>query len=210
MSKKKPAKEKSTKTTRTARPAGKTGSRKTTAKPASGKAAKKAATAKKKTAAAATKKSARGKKPVKKGPIKGRPSRTATKKTQAKKTAESTTSRVTTKRKGVRRATTTSGIRSNRTTRKLGRSQIPIDAPLDIVFQNDQTAQEAFVFLAIHTIRELEQFEPDELVRRLTSPAKQTVGRIRKILAMNNRSLHDDEAFAMEFKERLAQTHAMK
>ncbi len=111
------------------------------------------------------------------------------------------------KRKGVRRATTTAGIRSGKPVRKLGRSQIPIDAPLDIVFQNDQSAREAFVFLGIHTVRELEQFEPDELVRRLTSPAKQTVGRIRKILAMNNRSLEKDEAFALEFKERLSQTH---
>ena len=65
------------------------------------------------------------------------------------------------------------------------------------------------MFLGIHTIRELEQFEPDELVRRLTSPAKQTVGRIRKILAMNNRSLEQDEAFALEFKERLSQTHSL-
>lgn len=75
------------------------------------------------------------------------------------------------------------------------------------MFQNDQSAREAFVFLGIHTVRELEQYEPDELVRRLTSPAKQTVGRIRKILAMNNRSLENDEAFALEFKERLSQTH---
>ena len=113
------------------------------------------------------------------------------------------------KRKGVRRATTTSGVSSAKSGRKLGRSQIPIDAPLDIVFQNDQSAREAFVFLGIHTVRELEQFEPDELVRRLTSPAKQTVGRIRKILAMNNRCLEKDEDFALEFKERLSQTHAM-
>ena len=114
------------------------------------------------------------------------------------------------KRKGVRRATTTAGLRSGKTVHKLGRSQIPIDAPLDIVFQNDPSAKEAFVFLQIHTIRELEQFEPDELVRRLTSPAKQTVGRIRKILAMNNRSLESDEAFALEFKERLSQSQSLK
>jgi hypothetical protein len=45
---------------------------------------------------------------------------------------------------------------------------------------------------------------------RLTSPAKQTVGRIRKILAMNNRCLQDDEPFALEFQERLALTQSMK
>ena len=110
------------------------------------------------------------------------------------------------RKKGVRRATTTTGIRAKKAGRKLGRSRIPIDAPLDVVFQNDLSAREAFVFLGIHTMRELEQFEPDELVMRLTSPAKQTVGRIRKILAMNNRCLSGDESFALEFQERLAQT----
>ena len=140
-----------------------------------------------------------------------KPARTVRKKAPARSAAESASGRkAVKKRKGVRRATTTAGLRSGKPARKLGRSQIPIDAPLDIVFQNDQSAREAFVFLGIHTIRELEQFEPDELVRRLTSPAKQTVGRIRKILAMNNRSLEQDEEFALEFKERLSQTQAMK
>lgn len=108
------------------------------------------------------------------------------------------------KKKGVRRATMTTGIRTKKAGKKMGRSRIPTDAPLAVVFQNDLDAQEAFAFLGIHTIRELEEFPPDELVMRLTSPAKQTVGRIRKILAMNNRCLSDDEAFALEFQERLA------
>ncbi len=112
----------------------------------------------------------------------------------------------TVKKKGVRRATTTTGIRPKKAGRKLGRSRIPIDAPLDVVFQNDLPARESFLFLGIHTMRELEQFEPDDLVMRLTSPAKQTVGRIRKILAMNNRCLNGDEAFALEFQERLSQS----
>lgn len=113
------------------------------------------------------------------------------------------------RKKGVRKATIASGIRVKKAGKKLGRSRIPIDAPLDVVFQNDQHAREAFVFLGIHTIRELEQFNPDDLVMRLTSPAKQTVGRIRKILAMNNRCLNNDEGFALEFQERLTQTQTM-
>ena len=88
--------------------------------------------------------------------------------------------------------------------RKLGRSRIPIDAPLDVVFQNDLQAREAFMFLGIHSIRDLEQFNPDDLVLRLTGPAKLTVGRIRKILAMNNRCLSNDEEFALEFQELLS------
>lgn len=113
------------------------------------------------------------------------------------------------RKKGVRKATLTTGIRTRKPVRKLGRSRIPIDAPLDVVFQNDLQAREAFVFLGVHTIRELEQFHPDDLVMRLTSPAKQTVGRIRKILAMNNRCLEGDESFALEFQERLSQSHGM-
>lgn len=114
------------------------------------------------------------------------------------------------KKKGVRRATLASGVRNKKAGRKMGRSRIPTDAPLAVVFQSDLDAQEAFAFLGIHTVRELEEFCPDELVMRLTSPAKQTVGRIRKILAMNNRCLQDDEPFALEFQERLALTQSMK
>lgn len=113
------------------------------------------------------------------------------------------------RKKGVRKATLTTGIRTKKPVRKLGRSRIPVDAPLDVVFQNDSQAREAFVFLGVHTIRELEQFHPDDLVMRLTSPAKQTVGRIRKILAMNNRCLEGDEGFALEFQERLSQSQVM-
>ena len=60
------------------------------------------------------------------------------------------------------------------------------------------------MFLGIHSIRDLEQFDPDDLVLRLTGPAKLTVGRIRKILAMNNRCLSNDEEFALEFQELLS------
>ncbi|MFY9255507.1 MAG: hypothetical protein WAO83_18790 [Fuerstiella sp.] len=110
------------------------------------------------------------------------------------------------KKKGVRRATISSGVRK-KAGRKLGRSRIPQEAPLAAIFQNDLQAQEAFTLLGIQTIRELEEFDPDELVRRLSSPAKQTVGRIRKMLALNNRCLSSDEAFAVEFQERLTQNH---
>lgn len=108
------------------------------------------------------------------------------------------------RKKGVRKATISSGIRDEKPVRKLGRSRIPIDAPLDVVFQNDMQAREAFMFLGIHSIRDLEQFNPDDLVLRLTGPAKLTVGRIRKILAMNNRCLSNDEEFALEFQELLS------
>ena len=189
--------------------------KKATKKATKKQSAKKAASrlAAQKTAARKAAKKKAAAKPAKKKPVaKKKPTGTVARKTAARVASEPSApvKKVVKKRKGVRRATTTSGIRTSKPARKLGRSQIPIDAPLDIVFQNDQPAREAFVFLGIHTVRELEEFEPDELVRRLTSPAKQTVGRIRKILAMNNRSLEQDEAFALEFKERLSQTQAMR
>lgn len=104
-------------------------------------------------------------------------------------------------RKGVRKATLTTGLREAGDASKLGRSRIPVDAPLDVVFQSDSEARDAFHFLGIHSIRELEQFSADQLVLRLTSPAKLTVGRIRKKLAMNNRCLAGDEEFAQQFHE---------
>jgi len=104
-------------------------------------------------------------------------------------------------RKGVRKATLTTGLREASDASKLGRSRIPVDAPLDVVFQSDPEARDAFHFLGIHSIRELEQFSADQLVLRLTSPAKLTVGRIRKKLAMNNRCLSGDEEFAQQFHE---------
>ena len=105
------------------------------------------------------------------------------------------------RRKGVRKATITSGLHDQANARRLGRSRIPVDAPLDVVFQNDTQAREAFAFLGIQSIRELETFTADDIVLRLTGPAKITVGRIRKILAMNNRCLRGDEDFAVDFQE---------
>ncbi|APZ90452.1 hypothetical protein [Fuerstiella marisgermanici] len=165
--------------------------------------------AKKKAATKPKKKTTTAKSPVKKkvakkSAAKKTPARkTASKKAPAKKVAQKPAARPV-KKKGVRRATMTTGIRAKKAGKKMGRSRIPTDAPLSVVFQNDLDAQEAFAFLGIHTVRELEEFDPDQLVMKLTSPAKQTVGRIRKILAMNNRCLEHDEAFALEFQEKLA------
>ncbi len=164
--------------------------------------AKKNAPAKAKKAAAVKKKAAKKKAAPKKVAAKKNTARKPTARKVQKKPPKGAAKPA--KKKGVRRATMTTGIRTKKAGRKMGRSRIPTDAPLAVVFQNDLDAQEAFAFLGIHTIRELEEFPPDELVMRLTSPAKQTVGRIRKILAMNNRCLSDDESFALEFQERLA------
>ncbi len=191
-------------------------------KPATKKATPRKA-AKKKAAKATVKKTPVKKKAAKKAPAKKAPAKKASvkkavaKKTVAKKPAakkavvkaapkapvESAATKAA-RKKGVRRATMTTGIRTKKSEKKIGRSRIPVDAPLSVVFEHFPEAQDAFQLLQVQTIRELEEFEPDELVRRLTSPAKQTVGKIRKILAMNNRCLANDEAFAIEFQGTIA------
>jgi hypothetical protein len=80
-----------------------------------------------------------------------------------------------------------------------GRVKVPVDARLDLVFQKDYQAREIFDFLKVQTIRELEEFAPQEIVDRLTGPMQQTVLRIRKTLALVNRHLARDEKFAKEF-----------
>jgi len=80
-----------------------------------------------------------------------------------------------------------------------GRVRVPVDARLDLVFQKDYQAREVFDFLKVQTIRELEQFNPAEILDRLTGPMQQTVLRIRKTLALANRHLARDEKFAKDF-----------
>jgi hypothetical protein len=87
--------------------------------------------------------------------------------------------------------------------RLLGRPRLPSDARLDFVFQKDYQAREVFTFLGVHTIRELEEFGPDEIIKRLTGPMVQTVERIRKVLALSNRSLAKDRDYALKFKRQL-------
>ncbi|MFK7818397.1 MAG: hypothetical protein AB8G99_06750 [Planctomycetaceae bacterium] len=116
--------------------------------------------------------------------------------TTAKKSS-STASRKTTAKSSTSKARKT----PVRKTSKLGRSRIPRNAPLDVVFEEDVQAKAAFQLLGIETIKELEELGPDELIMRLTSPTKQTVGRIRKMLALNNRCLSGDERFALEVQK---------
>ncbi len=85
----------------------------------------------------------------------------------------------------------------------LGRPRVTADGRLDQVFQKDYQAREVFDFLGVGTLRELEAYAPDEIIDKLTGPLLQTVQRIRKTLAMVNRSLANDRDFALEFKSRL-------
>lgn len=165
--------------------------------------AKKKAAAKKKSAQSgkrAAKKKATRKAPAKKA-------KTGVRKSTANKVVRKTT---TTKRSAAalstkRKRTTKKTTKITRVKKSLGRPRIPGHARLDVVFQKDYQAREVFEFLDVNTLQELEQFGPADIVEKLTSPMVQTVERIRKALALNNRCLADDREFALAFQAILAQ-----
>jgi hypothetical protein len=105
----------------------------------------------------------------------------------------------TARKKASRPAARTSPRPRKKAASAFGRVKVPVDARLDLVFQKDYQAREIFDFLKVQTIRELEQFGPDEIIELLTGPMMQTLGRIRKTLALANRHLAKDEKFAKEF-----------
>lgn len=143
---------------------------------------KKKAAAKRKTATKAKKKKPAKKKDSKKKAVKKKP---AAKKKAKKKAA------------GNKKAT-----KKKKTKKKsLGRGRIPGNSKVDLLFHKDFQARELCEFLRVETLKDLEEFTPDEIVERMTRPFVQTVNRIRKMLALNNRSLKDDEEFAREFQK---------
>lgn len=86
---------------------------------------------------------------------------------------------------------------------ELGRPRVAGTAELELMFRNDREAREVFLFLGVKTLKELEALTPEQIVERLTSPVVDTVTRIRKSLAMNNRCLAGDLSFAVAFKKQL-------
>lgn len=157
---------------------------------------------------AARKKSARKTKSRKAAGKKKRP--VAKRKTAKKK--KSTVKRKRVKKKAKRKSKTTGKSTTRRAAaarrkvkkpKSLGRPKLPSDAKLDLVFQKDYQAREIFGFLRVHTLHELEEWSPDEIINELTGPMVQTVQRIRKALALSNRCLANDLRFALDFKAEL-------
>jgi len=88
---------------------------------------------------------------------------------------------------------------------KLGRARVSGDSKLEQIFLKDYEARQIFEFLNVATLKELEQYGPEEIAARLTAPMLQTVNRIRKALALNNRTLKNDDEFAAQFLKTFAQ-----
>lgn len=72
-----------------------------------------------------------------------------------------------------------------------------------MLFKEDFHARQIFDFLRVETVKELEQFSPQQIIRRLSQPLMETMKRIRQKLAEKNRHLADDFDFAIESRERL-------
>jgi hypothetical protein len=86
----------------------------------------------------------------------------------------------------------------------LGRPKITGEEDLDLFFKEDFHARQVFKFLNVRTLKELERYSAGEILRRLSNPIKETVERIRRSLAVQNRCLAGDENFALQKKEEAA------
>lgn len=82
----------------------------------------------------------------------------------------------------------------------LGRPKVTGEEDLDLFFKEDYHARQIFKFLGVQTVKELERYSSSEILRRLSIPIKETVERVRRLLAQYNRCLHGDESYALEHK----------
>jgi len=100
-----------------------------------------------------------------------------------------------------RRPTKTAAAKTARVRAKkkpvLPRPTITGEEKLFLLFKDDYHARQIFDFLRVETVRELEQFDPDEIVKRLSHPIVESVERIRQRLSEKNRYLSGDEGFLL-------------
>lgn len=141
--------------------------------------------------------SARGKAPQ---PAKAAPRQALAKSAVAKKKVAAKPARTPT----VSRGKAVSPPKKSAPSVSLGRPKVVGEELLDLVFKEDFHARQIFVFLGVRTVRELEDFGPQQILDKAAQPLKETIDRIRRRLALLNRALRDDQEFAIRFLERLA------
>ena len=83
----------------------------------------------------------------------------------------------------------------------IGRALVTQEEKLYMLFKEDYHARQIFEFLRVETVKDLEQFSPQQIVKLLSQPIQATVLRIRRKLAEKNRHLADDAEFVVEFKK---------
>ena len=96
----------------------------------------------------------------------------------------------------------TSRKRTPPTAGSLGRPRVTGEEKLFLLFKQDFHARQVFDFLRVTTVKELEQYSPEQIIKLLSQPVRQAVEQIRIKLAENNRSLADDKDYTRRFKER--------
>jgi hypothetical protein len=82
----------------------------------------------------------------------------------------------------------------------IGRVLVTQEEKLYMLFKEDYHARQIFEFLRVETVKDLEQFSPQQIVRLVSKPIQDTVLRIRRKLAEKNRHLAEDAEFVVEFK----------
>ncbi len=80
----------------------------------------------------------------------------------------------------------------------LGRPKVTGEEKLFMLFHDNYHARQIFQFLRVETVKELEEFTPQEIINRLSQPIQTTVQRIREELAAKNRCLAGDAEFAAQ------------
>ena len=83
----------------------------------------------------------------------------------------------------------------------IGRVLVTQEEKLYMLFKEDYHARQIFEFLRVETVKDLEQFSPQQIVKLLSQPIHGTVLRIRRKLAEKNRHLADDAEFVVDFKK---------
>ena len=83
----------------------------------------------------------------------------------------------------------------------LGRPLVTQEEKLYMLFHDDYQCRQVFEFLRVETVKELEEFTPQQIVHLMSRPIRLTVDRIRQRLAQYKRSLKDDEQFAAEYRQ---------
>ena len=131
----------------------------------------------------------------------------AKKKTVAKKKKTTTPRKKSANKKPARKKAAARTVKKKRPSKSvsavLGRARVAATAELDQFFLKDYEARQVFTFLGVKSLKELEDHSPDEIIEKLTGPMVQTVTRIRKALALQNRCLKGDQKFAAQVKKQM-------
>jgi hypothetical protein len=124
---------------------------------------------------------------------------------QATRQKPGTKATKTTKAKAKSLAKKAKPARKKKSEPMLGRPKITGEEQLYMLFREDYHSRQIFDFLRVQTVKELEQYSPQQIVKLLSKPITDTVNRIRRKLAEKNRYLQDDLDFAVEFQQQAAE-----